>query len=250
MQRKVLTILSASFLAACVNESDQVLPVSTTSEGMTTRAPAAAEAARRDQSFVRFVHTIPDVVAVDVYADDMRLFTSVPYGMVTPFKEVPDEGYTIRIRPAGQDMAVPMAEEKEGLGEGRHYTIAAFRKEKEGKAEIAVFNDRLTPPDPGTAKLRVINASPDVGEIDVFTPGADDSVLSDVDYMESTDYAEIKPMSGKLLLHREDEKTVLLEAPPSSFDAGKVYTLILLGWSRGAPPDLKTIVVEDRFGIP
>jgi hypothetical protein len=247
MRFAALCVLSS--VVACVNEPDQVLPVSTTSEGVTSRAPASADAARRDHAFVRFVHTIPDVVAVDVYADDMRIFTSVPYGMVTPFKELPDEGYTLRIRPAGQDMAVPMAEESEGIAEGRHYTIGAFRTDS-GKADLVIFNDELTPPKAGTARLRVINASPDVGELDLFTPGAEDPVHDGVDYRESSGYAEIKPMSGKLELHRDGERTTLVDTPVSTFDAGKVYTLIVLGWSRGTPPDLKTIVVEDRFGIP
>lgn len=248
--RSVFFLSSLLAATACVHESSDVLPVSTTAGGQNSTVPASAEAARRDAGFVRFVQAIPDLATADLFADDMRIFTSVAYATVTPFREVPEQSYAFRVRPAGQEMAVPLAEEHERIGEGSHHTVVAFRKTNEGKADIEAFDDELTTPKAGMAKVRVINASPDAGELDAYTPGAEKAMVDGVDFGESSKYAEIKPMSGRIAIHREDEKTPLVELPTTTYDAGKVYTIVVLGWSKGSPPSLRTIVVEDRFGSP
>jgi len=29
-----------------------------------------------------------------------------------------------------------------------------------------------------------------------------------------------------------------------------VYTIVVLGWAKGSPSSLRTLVIEDRFGTP
>jgi hypothetical protein len=244
-------ILTMFLLApACASESNEMLPVSTTAEGTVSKVPASADAARRQNGFVRFVLAIPDVASVDVYANDMKLFTSAGYASVTPFRELPDEDYTFRIRIAGQDMSVPIAVGDEDVDAGEHYTVVAIRKVDSAKAELYVFSDKLVAPKAGSAKLRLINASPDAGELDLYTPGSKDPLFSGVDFEKATSYEEIKPMVGQLDVHREDEKTSLFELPINSFDAGKVYTVIVLGYMRSTSAANRAVVVEDRFGSP
>jgi hypothetical protein len=248
--RPVLFLASLLAAAACVHESSDVLPVSTTAEGQRSTIPAAAEAARRDQGFVRFIQAIPDVASADLYAGDMRVFTSAAYGTVTPFKEIPEGLYEFKARPAGQEMAVALAEEHEHIDEGEHNTVVAFRKANDAKASMKVFEDELTPPKAGTAKVRLINASPDAGELEAYTPGSEKAVIDDVNFGDKSKYAEIKPLTGKVAIHREHEKTPLYELPTTTFDAGKVYTIVVLGWAKGSPSSLRTLVIEDRFGTP
>ena len=250
MRTFAVSLGALALVTACASESEDVLPVSTEAGGQTSRVPAAAEAARRDSGFVRLVHAIPEVPSVDCYADDMKVLSNVAYATITAFHELPEESYDFRIRPAGQNLAVPLAEEGEGIDEGKHYTLVAFRQKKEGKANLTVFADDLTPPKAGFAKLRVINASPDAGELDVFLPGAEKAVFTDVDFEEATGYENVKPMTGRVQLNREDETTALANVPTTTFDTGKVYTLVVVGWAGGAPVPMRTIIVEDRFGSP
>jgi len=249
--RRCFLFLSPLLLApACASEPNEMLPVSTTTEGTVSSVPASAAAARRSNGFVRFVQAIPDVASVDVYANDMRIFTNADFASVTPFLELPDEDYTFRIRVAGQEMAVPMAVGDEEVDSGRHYTIVAIRKPDSAKAELQVFEDDLVPPKAGSATVRLINASPDAGELDLYTPGAEKPLFSSVDFEDATGYEAIKPMVGRLNVHREDEKASLVELPITSFDSGKVYTVIVLGWTRDSPKVTRAVVVEDRFGTP
>jgi len=248
--RQPLLLTMLLLAPACASEKNEMLPVSTTAEGSVSKAPASVEAARRSNGLVRFVQAIPDVASVDVYANDMKIFTNAAYATVTPFKELTDDDYTFRIRIAGQDMAVPLALGDEDVDAGKHYTVVAIRKVNSAKAELFIFSDHLVAPTAGSAKLRLINASPNAGELDLYTPGSKDPLFSGVDFEKATGYEEIKPMVGQLDVHREDEKTALFQLPISSFDAGKVYTVIVLGWSQSTSAANRAVVVEDRFGSP
>jgi hypothetical protein len=250
MRSHHVLLLAVSLAPACASESNEMLPVSTTAAGSSSTATSSVDAKRRDNGFVRFVQAIPDVSTVDVYANDMRIFTSASYGTVTPYRELGETDYTFRIRPAGQEMAVPMAVGEEDVDAGRHYTVIAIKKSGSTDSEMKLFDDDLVPPKAGAANLRIINASPDAGELDLYTPGAEKPLFSGVDFEESTDYETIKPMVGRLTVRREDEKAALIELPITSFDAGKIYTVIVFGWAGAVPPAPRAIVVEDRFGAP
>ena len=232
---------------ACHTESDQRFPVQSNAQGVTSEAPPAKAAERRDAALVRFVNAVPDIGAVDLYADSMLVITNIAYKTITPFQELPDDRFTFRLRPNGQHMAEALATETEGLGAGAHYSIVAFSESDVGKADLHVYSDDLTPPDAGKAKLRIINASPDVGEVDVSAPGGDDALFSGVNFKSSTKYANINPMRAELLIHREGEKTPLLKVPSMALQAGRIYTLILVGRASGNPK-LETLSIEDRLG--
>jgi len=250
MRSTALLFGAILLLPACAGESDEMLPVSSTAGGKTTNAQSSVNAARRSNGFVRFVQAIPGVLNVDVYANDMRIFSNAAYGSVTAFRELPDASYTFRIRGAGDDMAVPMAIGERGVDSGRHYTVVTIRKPGTVKADLVVFADDLVPPKAGMASLRLINVAPDAGEIDLFTPGAEKPLFSGIDFEKATAYAEITAMVGQLAVHREDEKSALFVVPSTSFDSGKVYTVIVLGGTRDEPNATRALVVEDRFGTP
>src|SRR5689334_21493578 len=137
----VVSVAACLFATACMNEADQMLPVSSSTGSSASKAPAATEAARRSNGLVRFVQAIPEVKSVDVYSNDMRAFVDVAYGSVTPYRELPQDRYTFHVRPAGQDVVASLADESEGISAGHHYTVVAFRDAGKSKATIRVFED-------------------------------------------------------------------------------------------------------------
>ncbi|MGH8248858.1 MAG: DUF4397 domain-containing protein, partial [Gammaproteobacteria bacterium] len=122
-------MLAATLLlwtAACSRESKQTRSVESTTPQGTTTAPASKEAEKRDAALVRMVNAMPNSTAVDAFAGDSKTFSGVAYKQVTPYKEVPDDRLTFRLRPAGKDTAEPLAENSEGLYGGKHYTVIAM----------------------------------------------------------------------------------------------------------------------------
>ena len=183
--RALLTLAALLIAAACSSESNQNQPVTTTTNTGTSNAPPAAEVKQRGNALVRVVHAVPGGPSVDVFADNNKEFTGVAYKTTTPYKEVSAERHTFRIRPAGQNTAQPIAETSEGLSDGKHYTVVAMAG-SDGKPTLKVFNDDLAPPSSGKAKVRVLHASPDAGEVDVYLKEGNKKVIGGIDALKET----------------------------------------------------------------
>lgn len=249
MNRKigVMLMFAGVIGAGCTTEQEQSLPVTSKSPSGVSTTPPSRAAETRNRALVRFIQVVPEVESADLFANDLLVFTSVPYQGVTAYREVPDESLTFRIRPAGQHMAEALASESEGLSAGKHYTVISMRDEKKAKADIRVLEDALIPPSPGKSKVRWINATPDLQEIDVYAPGTEKALFSGVDFKDNTKYAEVSPMSGPLSVHREGEKTPVFTINSVDLQPNNVYTIVITGHANGQP-GLRAIVVEDKFG--
>jgi hypothetical protein len=91
--------------------------------------------------------------------------------------------------------------------------------------------------------LRVINASPDVGDIDLYAKGRDKAIFSGVGFASADGYDEVEPVSGKLEVRLKGKKGVVASVPTAHFDAGKLYTVV----TAGRLPKLEVITVEDQL---
>ncbi|HEX8688251.1 MAG TPA: DUF4397 domain-containing protein, partial [Pyrinomonadaceae bacterium] len=166
-----LILLAAAGCARLGSERNG--PVTTKTGAGTTTAPAAAEVAGRNNALVRFVHAVPGLAAVDLYAGDGRAFDGVAYKYVTAYRELPSASGVYRLRLAGQEAGEPLAEKTEGFGTGRHHTVVALPAggtglfSKAEGVELRFVADELEPPSAGKARVRLVNASPDLGEVDL-----------------------------------------------------------------------------------
>lgn len=239
----VIALLSG----ACSREANQNQPVTTTTERGSSTAPPAEEVKKRDNALVRVIHAVPGAAAVDVFVDDQKAFSGVAYKTVTPYKELSGERHTFRLRPAGLDSAQPLAENSEGLGDGKHYTVIALPSEDGRSVTLRVLEDELVPPSSGKARVRVINASNDAGEIDVYPQGKNEALFSGINFKSEGGYKEVDPMSGTLEVRPEGQNRPVLSISNVKFDAGKTYTIVIVGHTR-TTPRLEAITVEDQFG--
>jgi hypothetical protein len=83
----------------------------------------------------------------------------------------------------------------------------------------------------------------------VFERGRDTSLFDGVDFQSVTDYDEVDAWRGALDIKPEGGEQVLASIPDASFEAGKVYTVVIVGNSRTAPK-VEAFVIEDQFGLP
>ena len=73
---------------------------------------------------LRFVHTVPDAPAVDIWAGDEMLFENVAFGEGSAFATVDADAYDIDVRPAGADDDV-LSLAGVGLDDATSYTMLA-----------------------------------------------------------------------------------------------------------------------------
>jgi Domain of unknown function (DUF4397) len=232
--------------AACSHEPKQTQPVTSTSGSGTSTAAPAKEVAARNNALVRVINAVPGKTAFDVFADDQKVFESVAFKSVTPYKELPDTHRAFRVRPAGQDTAQPVAENSEGLAGGKHYTIVVM-PDTNDKAALHIVNDNIDTPPANKAQVRVIHAAPDVGEIDVVEKQGNKTLFSGVNFERETAYMDVDPMKTTLEVKQEGQQQPILTLPNANFEKSKFYTIVVTGLTKGAPK-LQTLMVEDQLG--
>jgi hypothetical protein len=242
--------LTSAFYGCGGDHTAENAPITTTTPAGESTAPAAAAAERRDDALVRFVNAIPATAVVDLYADDTRTFSNVAFRSVTPYREVDGQRYTFRLQPSGTAPGSPLASNNEGLDDGDYYTVFAVPGTGNGRAPLLrVVEDDFSKPPADKARVRVVHASGDVGEISVFERGRDDGLFTGVDFQSVTGYDDVDVWRGPLDIRPDGQATVLASVPEVNFEPGKIYTVVVVGNVK-AGPKLEAFVIEDQLGLP
>ncbi len=204
-------------------------PVVTSKDGQSAASPSGADMAKEGKSLVRLVNAIPAKKGIDVSGGDRTVFTDIAYKGVTPYAEIRNNMVTFRLRRAGSDSS--LADNNESMTDGYRYTIVALPGLK-GEPSMRILRDEVVP-DSGKARIRVINAAPDIGNVDVAIQGMKDPLFGSVKYGTEAGYQDFAPVNGTVEI-RSDMKTrhpLLLKN--MRFEAGKAYTIVLAGWGTG-----------------
>ncbi len=245
-----LILLPAALLltAACSSESKVNQAVKTTSTSGTSTAPPSAVEKSKGNALVRVIHAVPGAPAVDIFADDQKVFSDVTYNKVTPYKEVSGERHTFRIRPIGKDNDQALAENSEGLAGGKHYTLVA-EAGTDNKPTLYVYEDDLVPPSSGKASVRLINASD--AEVDVYVREKNNKLFGGVNALKETSYSNIDPVTGTLEVRPAGKNNALFAVPSAKLEAGRIYTVLVTGRANGAPK-VAAMMIEDQLlgGMP
>ena len=222
--------------AGCKPDRDTGAVSSKTAEG-TSGTPSAEAAEERDMAFVRVVNAIP-AGAVTILAGDSTAFSAVGYKKATEFREIPDDRFNFKLGSAEQ----PLAENRENLNDGGHYTIVAMPDEGGAdKRNLRVLDDDLKPVSPDKARVRVINAVPGDLEISVFVRGRKDPLFEGINFKSEAGWNDIDPVAGTLELRPQGKKNVLASIPEVKFEGGRSYTFVV----AGTPSKPEIIKIED-----
>jgi uncharacterized protein DUF4397 len=228
----VASILLAA--VACSKPSNQ--RVQSQAGGEASVAPSADSAKAREVALVRVINAIP--APIDIYAGDSAKFRGVDFKAVTSYETLSQDVPLFKAVGAGQSNAKPMAEEHSVARDGHYYTVIAFgtaAKPQPGTkpdsstrtATLEVIRDDLVPGDSTKARLRVFNAAPNAGKLDVFIPGSKDPLFNNVDVKDDNGFKDIDPGTKTLVVRPNNKHAVLLEVTNIVLRPGQSMTLVL-----------------------
>jgi hypothetical protein len=246
-----IALLGAACLvaAACGGGAQTDKPVATSTSRGTTTSPSGDATDARGTSQVRLVSALPASQRIDLASDDSVFFSSVPYKTVTPYKELKDNAAKFSIRSPGAGNA-SLADNNEAMADGHRYTLVALPGDAGKGAQLKAFRDEVVP-EAGKAKVRVINAAPTGGELDVTMSGKQDALFEDIDFGHEAGFKEIDPQSGTLQLRLDgganQKSPKVIDAGRMQFEAGRAYTLVVAG-TNAARPDIIKFVDEPVGG--
>jgi len=241
----VATAAIASIAAGCNRADPTNAAVKTTSPAGTSAAPSSESASHRAEALLRVVHAAPYGTNVDLFAGDLLLFDGLGFKAVTPYRAIDGQRYAFALRPAGMARANPLSSNTEDLRDGDYYTAFAMPGDGTGP-NLRIVSDHLDRPASGKARLRVVHAGVDAGTVDLRATGATDVLFDDVEYQSVTDYRDVAPLNGAIEIVGEDKAAPLLATISSHLEAGRFYTLVILGNARSSPA-LEAFLIEDAL---
>jgi hypothetical protein len=174
---------------------------------------------------VRVVHASPGAPDVDVLLDGQPILQGVPYGEASPYVAIIPAGHRFQIVPTGQTSDAAVFDQTLDAKPGQAYLLAVFGLLNDIGGDI--YEVDLSEIEPGNARGRLINLSPDAGAVDIVQTGGDEW-FSDVGLGDAADYRHLGPGTYSVDLRGDDER-VLKTIADVTFEETRVYDLIVLG---------------------
>jgi len=175
---------------------------------------------------LRIVHASPGSPAVDVYVNGTAATTNLAFGAATDFLIVPAGDSTkVQVTATGASLDNAAASDTISLDQGQAYEIVATGMLNDLKLTQSRLD--LTPLPTGQARIRLLNASPDAGEVDLGVKDGD-TLFTGTNFRDVTDYKVVDAASVTLDVRKGGDSQVLAEGTVDVKEA-TVYDLILIG---------------------
>ena len=212
----------------------------------------ASPAQAAGDGYVRLAHLSPDTPAVDVYlksesnAVAPQTFRGVAYGAMSQYLRLPVGTYLVAMRKAGAPASTkPVLTTQVGVENGAAYTVAGVGRFAD--LGLRVLKDDLQLPDPGKAKVRIIQASVKAPVLNVA--GKNGKTIADgVQFATTTAYREVNP--GKWSVQVEPTGGGKTSVLPCTLGAGSVYSLVVLDDKNGGLKPELHIDAERQGTVP
>lgn len=196
-------------------------------------APAAHAAPVEPGGWARVAHLSPDTKSVDVQLTALAggavvyELEDVAYGAVSQYIPLAEGTYVVSMVPSdAADDAEPVVQQSVDIAAGGPVTVAAYGRNAD--LQTVVYQDDLSAPAAGEARVRVIQASTEESTVDVDTAEGR-PIAREVSTGVATGYAAVPAGSWDLTLTgRDTTSTSAVELP-----AGSVSTLFVLDTSEG-----------------
>jgi len=186
---------------------------------------ALPAAAQTDAARVRVVHAAEQVPAVDVFLDGKAVLENVGFVSVSNYLEVPAGAHKVALAPTGQGEAEALITKDVTVEAGKAYTVAGLGRDD---ARLEVYNDDLSVPEAGKARVRTIHTLPDAPSVDVEVIGGP-TIFENITFPNASDYAEIDVGTYSLQLVANGANTVFKQWPNRDYEASTIYDVIVFG---------------------
>lgn len=195
---------------------------------------------------LRFVQASPKAAMVDVFVNGNSFATGVDYATATPYTNVPSGSPRVEVRLSGQSN--DLISVNVNLSPDKPYTI--LTENLLASIAAVLLNDDLSTPPQGQARVRMAQASPSAGGVDLYVvaPGTDittvNPTVTNLPFESATGYQTVAAGDYELVITPTGSKTVLFDSGTITLKSGQVRTAVALDTEGGGLP-LTGIVLND-----
>ena len=191
--------------------------------------PGMASGAQAGETLVRVAHFAPGLLKGDVYVvyvNGRLQLKGVPFKTVSDYLKVKPGKFKVEVREAGEPAdSPPVIAATVSLKAGKAYTVAVFGQLTSVKA--ALLTDDLTRPASSRSKVRLIQAIPGEGAVDLVTGG--DVLISGARFPSASDYQEVPAGSVDLQVRKSGSGEVLAKKSNVKLASGSISSLVAVG---------------------
>ncbi len=192
-----------------------------------------------EESFVRLVHGVSDAGPVDIYVDGRLAVIGAPFASVTDPLPITDGDHQIIVVPTGASTDIALVNSVVSIPVGVTEEIAIVGGG--GVVTAVMFPVNSENLDEDRARIRIIHTSPDIGPLDPAVAGGD-AIFPTVDYLYSTDYAEVPAGIYPMELRYAGTTTPAAVLPELLLAPGTVNDIYVIG--QGWDGTLQTLQVQ------
>lgn len=185
---------------------------------------AAAQEAGTADATVRFVHALSGGPAVDVMVDGAPVAEGLAFGAATEYAALPSGDHQVQVLPAGE--TTPLVDTTVTAEGGKAYIVAVLGTADAPEAQVLDVN--LDATTAGQARIRLLNAVPDAGELNVGIAGGD-NLFENVAFKATSDYRDGAPGTYDMTVSLPDGTEPIVTVPGVQLSEGSVYDIIALG---------------------
>lgn len=204
----------------------------------------------RTRAQLRLVNASDAYVALDLRVDGQMRQGGVAYGAGAGYVEVDTGQADSAITRSGS--ATALLSFTPALARGKYYTVLAYGAE--GALRQMLIDDNVAAPDSGRTLLRVVNAAPDAGALDIYLTGADEPLASAVPVQAGAAFGaegrllSVDSATWRLRVTAAGSKTDLrLDLSALTLASREVATLVLTPGRGGVL--MNTLLLAQRGGI-
>lgn len=175
---------------------------------------------------------------ITVKLSSSTLQASLAYPTASAYASETPGGYTVHIAPAGTTTI--LINQPVVFQPGTSYTFIAAEADFASPELASIFlTDDNTAPASGQAKLRLINASPDIGNVDVYVeaPGTNlqdkTPTVSSLTFKSASPYQNLTAGNYEIYFTPAKQKTILVDSGVLSLQSGQIRTVVALDDTGG-----------------
>lgn len=195
-------------------------------------------------AYVSLYHGSPNAPSLDIEVDNNQInSTSFDYAEYTGYLRFYTGDRNLKFGP--YESSSVNIDTTVTFEPNKAYSVFVVDEFAEGG--VVVLNDDADPPASGKANVRIINISPDAGDIDFKSIGETENWASDLGFKEATEFIEVNAGEFDFQALDSDTDEVLLSLPDTRLQSGYYYTIIIRGYDT--PPEGNSNVLAAQIVV-
>lgn len=189
-------------------------------------------------ALVKLYHGSPNAPALDIEVDNSQI-NSGPflYAEVTSYLAFYTGNRNLKFGPyASSSVNIDTT-----LAFEANKAYSVFVAGEIANAEVVVLTDTADEASTGKAKVRIINLSPDAGNVDFRIAGETGQLATDLEFKDATAFTEVDAGEIDFEVYASDDDELLLSLPNTTIQSRYFYTIVIRGYDT--PPSGNTNVL-------